>query len=76
MLALEACLLHPPGLLVITTAGNDVLTIQHLFGRLSSRPPNMALIYLKTRHETDDPCLPGGTCLEIVRTAKQEILTE
>jgi hypothetical protein len=76
MLALEACLLHPPDLLVFDTTGNDRLTIQRLFERLSSRPPDLALIYLKTRHEMDDPCLPSGTCLDLVPASPHTTLVE
>lgn len=67
LLALEATLLHAPGLLVLDTVGNDPQTIQHVFARLASRPPSLALLYLKTRRGTDDPCLPGAVCLEMVR---------
>jgi hypothetical protein len=64
MLALETYLLRPPDLLVIDTAGNDSLTAHHIFERLASRPPELALLYLKTKCEMDDPCLPGG-CLTL-----------
>jgi len=76
MLALEACLLRPPGLLVFDTVGHDSLTIQRIFERLSSRPPDLALIYLKTRHEMGDPCLPGGICLDLVRAPSQATIAE
>ncbi len=66
-LALEACLLRPPGLLVLDTVGNDPQTIQQLFQRLASRPQSLAVLYLKTRRGTDDPCLPGAVCLEMAR---------
>ena len=67
LLVLEATLLRPPGLLVLDTVGNDPQTIQHLFERLASRPPSLALLYLKTRRGTDDLCLPGAVCFECVR---------
>jgi hypothetical protein len=67
LLALEATLLRPPGLLVFDTVGNDPQTIQQLLERLASRPPSLALLYLKTRRGTEDPCLPGAVCLEMVR---------
>jgi hypothetical protein len=76
MLALEACLLHPPDVLVLDTTGNDPLTTQSIFERLSSRPPDLALIYLKTRHEMDDPCFPGSTCFDVVRAPSQATLAE
>lgn len=76
MLALEACLLRPPDLLVFDTCGNDLLGAHHIFERLASRPPQLALVYLKTRHERDDPCLPGSTCLEFVRAPSQATVAE
>lgn len=76
IIALEACLLRPPNLLVFDTSGNDSLTARHLFERLSFRPPNLALLYLKTRLGTEDSCLPGSTCLEIIRTPSQATLAE
>jgi hypothetical protein len=76
MLALETCLLRPPDLLVFETVGHDLLTTRRIFERLSSRPPDLALIYLKTRHEMDDPCLPGGTCFDVVRAPSQAIIAE
>ena len=76
MLALEACLLRPPDLLVFDTSGNDSLTAHRVFGRLSTRPPALSLIYLKTRHETDDPCLPGSTCLDLVPASLQTTIVE
>ncbi len=68
-LALEACLLRPPGLLVFETVGHGPPTIQYIFERLASRLPSLALIYLKTRRGADDPCLPGSNCLEMVRAS-------
>lgn len=67
LLALGACLLRPPDLLVFDTVGNDPQTIQHLLERLASRPPSLALVYLKTRRGAEDPCLPGAVCLEMAR---------
>lgn len=76
MLALEACLLRPPDLLVFDTCGNDSLTAHRIFERLASRPPQLALLYLKTKFERDDPCLPGSTCLELVRGPLQTTVVE
>jgi len=67
ILALEAYLLRPPGLLVFETVGHGPETIQYVFQRLASRPPSLSLLYLKTRRGVDDPCLPGAVCLECVR---------
>ncbi len=67
LLALEACLLRPPDLLVFDTCGNDWETIYHIFDRLVSRQPQFALLYLKTRLEREDLCLPGAVCLEVAR---------
>ena len=64
MLALEACLLRPPDLLVFDTCGNDTETAYHIFERLASRSPQFALLYLKTRFYSDDPCLPVAACVE------------
>jgi hypothetical protein len=75
IMALEACLLRPPDLLLFDTAGNDLSGSQRIFERLSRRPPGLAIIYLKTRLETDDPCLPGG-CLTINRREQQASLAE
>jgi hypothetical protein len=69
LLALEACLLHPPDLLVFDTCGNDSQGEYRIFERLASRKPQFALLYLKTRLEREDPCLPGATCLELVRAS-------
>lgn len=65
MLALEACLLRPPDLLVCDTAGNDPLGRNRILERLRQRPPRMSLIYCKTRHQPDEPCLPGSECIVI-----------
>jgi hypothetical protein len=67
MLALEACLLRPPDLLVFDTAGNDPLGGRRIFDRLASRPPELSLLYLKTTCEMDDPCLPDARCLILER---------
>ncbi len=67
LLALEACLLRPPDLFLFDTCGNDWETIYRIFDRLASRTPQFALLYLKTRLEPEDPCLPGAACLEVVR---------
>ncbi len=74
LLALEATLLRPPGLLVLDTVGNDPQTIQQLFQRLASRPQSLAVLYLKTRRGTDDPCLPGAVCLEMARAPSPRTL--
>lgn len=76
MLDLEAYLLRPPDLLVFDTTGNDLLTTQYVFERLSSRSPSLALIYLKTRQRTDDPCLPDSIYLELVRATLQATTVE
>lgn len=67
ILAVEACLLRPPGLLVFETIGHGPETIQYVFERLASRPLSVALIYLKIRPGAEDPCLPDATCLKMVR---------
>lgn len=66
LLALEACLLRPPDVLVFDTCGNDWDTAYRIFDRLASRTPQFALLYLKTRFEPEDPCLPGAVCLEVL----------
>jgi hypothetical protein len=76
LLALEACLLRPPDLLVFDTCGNDWETIYHIFDRLASRQPQFALLYLKTRLEREDPCLSGATCLEFVRAQSHAAIAE
>jgi hypothetical protein len=76
ILALEACLLRPPGLLVFETVGHGPDTIQYVFERLASRPPSLALIYLKTRRGVEDPCLPGAVCLEMVRASAPAAIAE
>jgi len=76
ILALEACLLRPPGLLVFETVEHGPETIQYVFERLASRPPSLALIYLKTRRGADDPCLPGATCLEMARAPAHATIVE
>lgn len=67
LLALEAALLRPSDLIVFDTMGNDLETIYHIFNRLASRQSQFALVYLKTRLEPEDPCLPGAVCLEVAR---------
>lgn len=76
MLALEVCLLGPLDLLVFDTCGNDWLTTHRCFERLVSRPPQLALLYLKTRFEKEDACLPDSVCLEIVRAASSATIAE
>jgi hypothetical protein len=76
ILPLEACLLRPPGLLVFETVGHGPPTIQYIFERLASRPPSLALIYLKTRRGADDPCLPGAVCLEMARAPSHPAIAE
>jgi hypothetical protein len=71
MLALEACLLHPPELLVFDTAGSAVPTIQAVFDRLATRPTDLALAYLKTNLDAGSPCLPGASCYEIATDSPQ-----
>jgi hypothetical protein len=76
LLALEAILFRPPDLLVFDTCGNDWETIYHIFDRLASRQPQFALVYLKTRLEREDPCLPGAVCLEVVRADAPATIAE
>jgi len=76
ILALEACLLRPPGLLVFETVGHGPDTIQYVFERLASRPSSLALIYLKTRRGADDPCLPGAACVELIRAPALATIAE
>jgi hypothetical protein len=76
MLDLEACLLRPPDLLVFDTCGNDAETAHRIFERLASRTPLFALLYLKTRFYNYDPCLPGATCLEMVRASAPATIAE
>ena len=76
ILALEAVLAHPPNLLVFDTAGNSPQAIQEVFGRLSSRPPEMALTYLKLLHNPDAPCVPGAVCLDLVAETKPLLAVE
>ena len=62
-IALEACLVHPPDLLLFDTFGCAAYTVQSLFDRLATRPSQLALAYLKTNLNYDDyPCLPGAAC--------------
>lgn len=75
-LALEACLLRPPDLLIFDSCGNDAETASHIFKRLASRTPQFALLYLKTRFESDDPCLPGAVCFEMVRSPAHATIAE
>ncbi|HTU23262.1 MAG TPA: hypothetical protein VMG10_34830 [Gemmataceae bacterium] len=76
LIALEACLLRPPDLLVFDTCGNDWLTIPHIFERLVSHTPQFALLYLKTRFGKEDPCLPGATCIEFIHAPAHATIAE
>ncbi len=76
MLALEACLLRPPALLVFDMCGNDWETTYRIFDRLASRQPQFALVYLKTRLEREDPCLPDAVCLDVVRSGALATIAE
>lgn len=77
MLALEACLLHPPDLLVFDTAGCAGPTIEAVFDRLATRPSGLALAYLKTNLNYDYlPCLPGASCHVIAAVASQTAAVE
>jgi hypothetical protein len=76
LIALEACLLRPPDLLVFDTCGNGPETISYVFDRLASRTPQFALLYLKTRLEKEDACLPGAVCHEVVRTGALATIAE
>jgi hypothetical protein len=76
MLALEASLLRAPDLLVFDTAGNDPLGTQRIFERLAGRPADLALLYLKTQPEADEPCLPNSTCLALERCPAQPAIVE
>lgn len=75
-IALEARLLRHPDLLVFDTCGNDAETAYHIFERLASRSPQFALLYLKTRFYSDDPCLPGAACIELVRAPALATIAE
>jgi hypothetical protein len=76
LLALEAFLLRPADLLVFDTCGNDSLTAHRVFERLASRPLQLALVYLKTRFGTGDPCLPDAMCLDLVQAPLQATIAE
>ena len=76
LLALETCLLHPPDLLIFDTAGNDPLGIQRVFERLVSRPPLLAVVYLKLEIKQDEFCLPGAACLSVVCRSLQTAAVE
>jgi hypothetical protein len=74
LLALDACLVHPPELLVFDTAGNDQLATEQVFDRLGSRPANLAVIYLKMHPEW--PCFPGASCLTLVPESARAVVVE
>ena len=76
LFALEAILLRPPDLLVFDACGNDRETIYRIFDRLASRTPQFALLYLKTRLEREDPCLPGAVCLEVLHARAPATIAE
>lgn len=76
MLALEACLLRPPDLLVFDMCGNGPEIASPIFERLASRTPPFALLYLKTRFYSYDLCLPGAVCLEMARTPAHATIAE
>jgi hypothetical protein len=76
LLALEACLLHPPDLLIFDTAGNDPLGIQRAFERLATRPPSLAVVYLKLHINQDEFCLPGAACLALACRSWQTTAVE
>jgi hypothetical protein len=71
LLALEACLLRPPDVLVIDTAGNGPDSIQMMFERLTARPSGLALLYLKNLTIPPLACLPDARCLEITTPVLQ-----
>ena len=65
LLALEACFLKPPSVVIIDTAGNDPSGVELILNRTATRPVELALIYVKTILRESEPCLPGGRCLEV-----------
>ena len=76
MLALEACLLRPPDLLIFDTAGNDPLATQQVFERIVTRPRPLAVVYLKLQSNQDELCLPGAACLAVTCHALQVAAVE
>jgi hypothetical protein len=76
LLALEAALLRVPDVLVFDTTGNDPAGARRVFERLTCRPANLALLYLKTQAEADAPCLPGSTCFALERCPAQPVIAE
>lgn len=76
MLALEACLLRPPDLLVFDMAGCALPTKEAVFDRLATRPSQLAVAYLKTNPDADSPCLPGATCYVIAAQSSQPATVE
>lgn len=76
LLALEACLLRPPALLIFDTVGNDPLGMQRVFQRLAARPAPLAVVYLKTHCEQHLDCLPDSFCVEIACRAVQTTVVE
>lgn len=75
-LAVEAFLLRPTDLLVFDLAGHDPFGIQRLLERLARRPPEVGLLYVKTREGADEPCLPGGTCVVASHHPLQQSIAE
>ena len=76
LLALEAYFVHSPDLLVFDTSGNDYQGIHTVFSRLDSRPPSMAVIYLKTNPGSMSPCFAGAKCIDLAIPAKYAISGE
>jgi hypothetical protein len=75
-LALGAWLVRPPDVLVLDVAGNDPLGAGRVLDRLGSRPPGLALVYLKTQYEAGSACLPGGTCISLMLRPVQTAVAE
>jgi hypothetical protein len=76
MLALEACSLRPHDVLLLDTAGNDPRGKARIIDRLANLPPGVSLIYLKTRQEPDEPCLPRSECIAIAHIPLQTSVAE
>jgi hypothetical protein len=76
LLALEVSLLHPPDVLVFDTAGNDPAGVHRVWNRLADRPPDLALVYLKTVLKSSEPCLPGGRCFVVSAPRLQNAVVE
>jgi hypothetical protein len=76
MLALEALLFRVPDLLVFDTSGNGPDAEERIFARLTSRPANLALLYLRTHGGPDALCLPRSTCIALESCPAQTATVE